>query len=178
MFSQETSDVQSTFVLVSDAEGHSLQAAMQQVGCVRIESASEMIQPMSDFLNPGGLPQHHPADDVRMSVEVLGPAMEGEIEPPLQWAKIDGTREGTINERNQSMRPGELNYRLQIGHLQERVGHRFNVDGFGVWFQPSLPGFWALCFDEIVGEPKGWEIASHQVVGPTVKSTLNQQMVP
>ena len=57
-----------------------------------------MIQPMSDLLNPGSLPQHNSADDVRMSVEIFGPAMEGEIETPLQSAEIHRARESTVNE--------------------------------------------------------------------------------
>ena len=58
-------------------------------------------------------PDHGAGDDIGMPVEILGPAMNREIEAEFRGPKIDRTREGVVDDRDQPVLRREIHRRLK-----------------------------------------------------------------
>ena len=67
-----------------------------------------------------------------MSPEVLGGAVEDEVDAEVEGALVDRRREGAVDQDLEPPLPGEVDQFLQVDDVQMRVGGRFGED------QPGL----------------------------------------
>ena len=79
------------------------------------------------------LPAAHDAAgaDVTVPPHVLGSALYREVEAGYDWLKVHRTSESVVDDRNETMLLGELNNRLKICQLHERVGKRLEINRAG-----------------------------------------------
>src|SRR3974390_3543509 len=95
---QELGDAQSALVLITDAQGERFQTAIEQKACVRIESAAEVIELVLDALDQGNTAGDRAGDDVGMTIQVFGTAMQSQVETVFERAEVDGRCKGVVNE--------------------------------------------------------------------------------
>src|SRR5260370_29923653 len=86
-----------------------------------------MIQFSLHGLHMGGAPKHRAGDDVRMSVEVLGGAVERKIKAQSDRAEVQRRCESIVDHRNQPMVLRKSEYCLEVPHLQQWIGDGFDV---------------------------------------------------
>jgi hypothetical protein len=72
--------LQCALVVVFHAEGEGLDSAVQQEGGVWIKGPSQMVQFVSHLLDQSRLSNDCSCHDVRVTVEVFGRTMEGQVE--------------------------------------------------------------------------------------------------
>ena len=84
---------------------------------------------MPDALDQLGAACDRARHDVRMAVQILGGAVDRKIEARLDGAKVDGTREGIVDDGYQAMGAREFHHRIEVGNLQQRIGHGLHIDG-------------------------------------------------
>ena len=77
----------------------------------------------------------------------------------------------------QAVLAGKGHHALEVRDLQQRIGHRLDIDGAGLRAQLRLPGFGPLCVDEIGGQPQAREFAGNQIVRAAVQAALREQVV-
>ena len=66
-----------------------------------------MVQGMRNPLDELRASYYRAGHDIGMSVQVLGPAMQRQIEADFRGAKINRTRESIVDDRNQPVLGGE-----------------------------------------------------------------------
>ena len=59
-----------------------------------------------------------PGDDVGVAVEIFGGAVQDQVEAVFDWPKVDRRCERVVDQRDEPLRPGELDDRLEVGDLQ------------------------------------------------------------
>src|SRR3954447_19176706 len=83
---EEARDAQRARRLVTPAQTERLEPAMEQEAGVRIEGAAQMVEGVLRRLDAAGAPRDRPGDEVAVAVQVLGRAVQHQIE-----SMLDGT---------------------------------------------------------------------------------------
>src|SRR6185295_1574542 len=89
---QESRDPQRALVLMAHPQGERLQTAVEQEAGVRVERAAEEVGPVTDLLDELGAADHRSRHDIPTAVQILGAAVERQVEPALQRAEVDRRR--------------------------------------------------------------------------------------
>ena len=84
-------------VLLLDAQDEGLESAMQQETGVGIERAAEMVEFVGDLSNQLLGTHQHAGHDVGVSVQVLGGAVQSQIESEVEGPKVDRAGEGRVD---------------------------------------------------------------------------------
>ena len=116
-------------------------------------------------------------DDVGVAVQVLGAAVHLHIETVLQRAEVHRRGKGVVDDGHQSVATRELDDRLQIGHLQQRIGHRLHVESPGRLRQLLCPGLGPVAGDKVAADPQLGHVFGGKAVSSTVQAVLGQEVV-
>ncbi len=114
---QEFRDLAGAFILIPHPHGQRLHATMQQVTGMRIKRSTQMIKPVLDLMHYIRTTNNRPCNDIGMAVEVFRTAVQGDIETPFRWSKVDRARKSIIYQRDEVMRSGKFDNRLEVGNL-------------------------------------------------------------
>jgi hypothetical protein len=150
---------------------------VQEEACVSVERAAQVVHHLLDPGDHIGLSDHGPAHDVRVSVQVLGTAVQREVEPNLRGPEVDRTGERVVDHRDQLVRPGESHHSLQVRHLYQRVGDRLDVDH--PRFPPQLlgPRVGPVAGHEVACESMPGELPPRVVVRAPVQAVLEDHVI-
>ena len=69
---------------------------MQEKAGVGVETSSQMIQAMCDLLDFGLRSDHHTCNDVRVTIQIFGRAVEFDVKADVQGPEVDGRTEGAV----------------------------------------------------------------------------------
>src|SRR6266478_984401 len=169
-------NLERTFILMTDSHRERLHPAMEQKARVRIENPAEMVQGVGDPSGKPGASDHGARDDIGMSVEVLGPAMQRQVEADFCGAKINRTRESIVDDRNQAVLGGKVHRGLQVADLEQGIRDRLDVDRFGVRPNRLAPGCGLVAIDKIHRHPVARKFLDKEIVGAAVNAVLREQM--
>ena len=150
---------------------------MQQEAGVRVERSAQVVELVLDRLDACRASHRGARDEVAVPVQVLGRAVQREVEPVRERPEPEGRREGIVDQRDESAGARELRRRVEVGYLQQRVGERLEIDRPGVPPELSLPRPRGLRVEEGHLDPQPRQIARHQIVRAAVESVLRQQVV-
>ena len=164
-------------VLVAHPQRERLQSALEQERRVWIERAAEVIGAVADALDGRGIAHDRARDDVGVPVQVLGGAVQTQIEARGERPVVDGRREGVVDDRDQAVLAGELHHSFQVGDLQQRVRHGLDVNGARVGAQQRRPGIAPVGIDEVALDAEPRELPVHQVVRAAVQPALCQEVI-
>jgi hypothetical protein len=75
------------------------------------------------------------ADHVRMPVQILRRRMHDDVEPQLERPLYPRRGEGVVGDRENAARTRDRGHRLEINHLEQGIGRRFDPDHSGIRLQ-------------------------------------------
>ena len=110
------------------AQGQRFQPAQGEKAVERTADAADRILQKTQPLGQVGAlaDDGHPADHVRVPIEVLGHRMHDNVETQFQRALHVGRGKRVVGYRNQPVLARERGQRFQIGQLEQRVGRRLD----------------------------------------------------
>ena len=153
-----------------------LDATLEQEAGVGVGAAAQVDELVPDLLHERRAAGHAARDQVRVAVQVLGRAVDHEVEAHLDGPQVDRRREGAVDEGGEAVRARETHDALQVGHLQPRVGERLHVDGFGLGTERRLPAGRARRVDEGVREAEVLQVVRHEGVRAAVQRVLGDEV--
>jgi len=118
-----------------------------------------------------------PCDDVGMTVEVLGAAVERQVKTVIDGTKVDRAGKGVVDHRHQFVLFGERDDRLEIADLDQRVRYRLDIDHLGVGFELGWPRTGVAGVDKIVFDSEPGNIIGDKAVGAAVERALYEQVI-
>ncbi len=78
--------------------------------------------------------------------------MEYEVKTRLDGAEVHRRGERVVDERDEVIAARERDDAFEIRNVEQRVGHRFDVDGLGIRAQLSAPRACIVRIDEIYSD--------------------------
>ena len=118
---QKFSDRQCTFILIFHSNSQSFHTPVQEKTGVGIQGTAQMDELMGNFVNQIFTPDHGAGDNIRMTVKILGAAMQRQIESPFRRSKVDGAGKGVVDHQNDAAFLGKTRNACHIRHPQRRV---------------------------------------------------------
>ena len=88
---------------------------------MRVQRTAEMVQLGLDRADVVVCPDHGTGNQVAVSVQILGAAVQNQVEAHLDRAEVDRRGEGVVDHRDEPVGPGEVHDGAVIGDLQQRV---------------------------------------------------------
>ncbi len=76
------------------------------------------------------------------------------------------------------MGAGELDHHPMVGNLQQRIGHRLDINCPGVGFEHAPPLLGIGCVDEVEGDSKVRQVIGDEGMGAAVQAFLGEQVIP
>jgi hypothetical protein len=104
-------------------------------------------------------------------------AVHRQIESDLGWAEVHRRGERVVDDRDEPVRPRELDDAFEVRDLHERVGERLDVDRLRLGPQLPPPGFPVLAIDQGMGDPVGGKILGDQAVRAAVQAILSEHVI-
>src|SRR5712675_478375 len=135
-----------------------------------------MVQGVGDAFDQFRASYYGAGDDIGMSVEVLGAAMQRQVEANFRGTKIYWTRESIVDDRDEAILGGEVHRGPQIADLEQGIRHRLDVDSFGVRANRLAPGCRLVAVDKIHRHPVARKFLHEEIVGAAVNAVLREQM--
>ena len=86
--------------LLTVADAQRLQPPLQEETGVGIERATQVVERPLHFADPRRGSHHRAGDDVAMAIQVLGRAVQDQIEPMSQRPEGERRREGVVDDRD------------------------------------------------------------------------------
>ena len=150
---------------------------MEQEGRVGVQRAAQVVQRVVDLADVPVGADHGPGHDVGVTIQILGAAVQGQVESPFQGPEIDRGGEGVVDDRDQAVLPSEAGQGFQVGHLHQGIGDGFQVEDPGVGFQGSPPGLGVVARDEVEAQAQAHQFPGDQSVSAPVETVLSQQVI-
>ena len=169
-------DLERALVLGRDPQRERLDAALQQEARVRVGAAAQVDQLVPHLLDQGRAADHAAGHQVRVAVQVLGRAVDHEVEAQLQRPQVDRCREGVVDDAGEAVGPREPHDALEIRHLDPRVRHGLDVDRLRLRPQRGVPAVGARRVDEGVREPEILQVVRDEGVRASVEGVLRNEV--
>ena len=115
-------------ILSLHAHAQSAQAAFQQIGILRVRHATEDSARLAKGRDALATAADHTRQQVVVAGEILGGAVNDEIDPPFQRPLVDRGGEGAVDQGADAVPPGDIDDALQVRHPQVRVGGTLGDD--------------------------------------------------
>ena len=142
-----------------------------------IERATQMIERPLHFADPRRGSHHRAGDHVAMAIQVLGRAVQDQIEPMSQRPEGERRREGVVDDRDQVALPGERSGGGKIGDAQQRVGDRLDIEHARLRRDGGAPGCGIVSGNERHRDSEPRQIVHEQVVRAPVEAVLRNDVI-
>ena len=174
---EELRDAQRARVLVPHAQRERLDPAVQEEAGVRVERPSEVVQLVPHLLDQGRRPGDRARDDVGVAVQVLGAAVEDQVDADGRGPEVHRARERVVDQGHEPVRLGELRDRGNVGDLNERVRDRLDVDRLRFLAQLGLPRSRRRPNRSCRTRCRARQVMHDEVVRSAVEALLHEQVI-
>src|SRR6056297_987182 len=114
MLLQKQGNFQSVLIMPLHANVEGFHTAVQHGTSVGVEGSPEVDQFTGAFFYQFTATDYSPCQYVRVAVQVLGTAVQGQIKAGLRRPVVNGAGEGVVDHADQIVIAGEGYYRIQV----------------------------------------------------------------
>jgi hypothetical protein len=163
--------------LRSESQAEGLHPAVEEPRGFGIERAAEELEPRLHVVDASRAPQDRTRTHVTVAVQVLGRAVEHEVDADRGAGHEQRRRERVVGETHELMLARECDDRFEIGHAEERVRDRLHVDCLRVPPQRTLPRRRIRARHEIHFHSPGAQQIAREHVRRSVRHGLQEHVI-
>ncbi len=175
---EESGELRCIRVVTPHPYGHRFQAALEQEPCVGIQAASQLVQGLADPLDHGSAPHDAAGDQIGMTVQVLGGAVEAEIEAHGQWLEVDRGGEGVVYDTGQLVLAREADDVFEARDPHEWVPDAFDEEHLRIRGERRWPIVRTAGIHQGMKQPEPLDLSGDVLEGSTVELSSRDQMIP